>query len=251
MENEYLFTLIDKEQEHLRKDDLSSSAKSNHINNIIRIKKSIYTGENYEKQIYNDLKNWIKYYIISCDENNFGYDVFDKDIIVKMLNLVSYTQQILLYNFIIRQLKINSHTNDKIIWCESKIKKIEIFLLLTSCNPIDIIKSIFLISSYNVITLLISSFIFLIFVNIIFLPKEYLGINIFQITYEIYYKDNFLLNHILNVTNYFFNFSNGNFKIILENIYDLVLLLSLKIVFYLIIINFIIKEISRSVRKYD
>lgn len=248
--NEYFLKLLKNEKTKLH-EEMSPSKKVNLINNIIRIKKSVYTKNTYESQIYSDIKLWLTNYVKSLDEHDYSYDIFSKDTILKMISLVSSTKQTSLYYYLIRQLKIYSHTNDKVSWCESQIKKLEIKILWESCNIFNIFRLIFSISSYNLLMLLITSLIYIAILNIVFLPEEYIGIQLFTIEYEEYYKNNFILNHILNVTNYLFNFCNGSFKIIADSILDMIILILVKIIFYLLIINFMVKEVTRSLRKYE
>jgi hypothetical protein len=248
--SKYYQDLIDKEQLKFDK-ETSPSSKANYLNNIIRMKKSVYSKNSYTVYIYHDIKLWLSNYVKSFDENQYNYDIFSKDTVSQMISLVSEDRQMSLYYYLIRQLKMNSHTNDKISWCESKIKKLEIDELLKNCNVFNIFNLVFLFSSYNIFTLVITSIIYIGIVNILFLPEYYLGFKLFIIEYETYYPDNFILNHILNVTNYLFNFSNGDFKIIVNSFHGMLILVLLKIIFYLLIINFILVEMSRSLRKYE
>lgn len=248
--NSYYVKLIDREYLYL-KENIKSSKKVNHLNNIIKIKKSLYLGIEYEKNVYEDIKNCLTEYINSINETSYQYDFFCKKTIKNLLKDLSYDKQIGLYTFLIRLLKINCHINDEIIWCESQIKKIELNKLWSSPNLFNFPKIFFLLSSYNIYSLLISLLLMLILINILFLPESYIGFKLFNVIYENYYKDNFILNHIVNVNNYLFNFSNGNFKIECNDLSSLLILVAIKLIFYLIIINFIIKEISRKVNKYD
>lgn len=224
--------------------------KMNLLNNIIRMKKDIYTNEKYQDNIYSNIKDWIKHYILTIDNNNYKYDFFDKYKIEKMIQLLSFPQQIILYKYLIRQLKINAHTNDKILWCEERIKKTEIKLLLSECSLGNSIRLLFAVSSYNLQMLLFTFILLVVFINIIFLPKEYLGIELFTLEYA-HYNEDFIINHIVNITNYLFNFYNDGFNIITDSLFTIVLLLIIKISFYLIIINFIVKQITRSISQYE
>lgn len=246
----YYNELVEREYQYL-KDSTKSSKRVNHLNNIIRIKKSLYFGMEYERNVYKDIKNCLTEYINSMNESSYGYDIFCKKTVIGLLKNVSHEKQIILYNFLIRLLKINFHINDEIIWCESQIKKIELNELWSSCNLFNFGKIFFLLSSYNIYSLLVCLLLLLAFINILFLPETYTNIKLFKITYETYYNDNFILNHIVNVNNYLFNFSNGAFKIESIDLSSLFVLVSIKLIFYIVIINFIIKEISRKVNKYD
>ncbi len=173
--------------------------------------------------------------------------MFSKDIIKNILTDISDDKKLSLYYYLLRQLKINYFSNDEIIWCESEIKKIELAKLFCSNN---FIKMFFILTSYNVYTLIISLLCIIFIINILFLPEEILGITLFKITYEHYY-DNFILNHILNVNNYLLNFSNGSFKVVANTIIGFFTLVVIKIIFYIVIINYIVKQILRKVNKYE
>lgn len=248
--NKYYNKLIEREYNYL-KEDIKPLKKVNHLNNIIRIKKSLYFGIEYEKNVYQDIKKWLIEYINSIDNSSYGYDLFCRKTVKSILSNVSNDKQIILYTFLIRLLKINCHINNEIIWCETQIKRIELNELWSSPNIFNFYKIFFLISSYNIYSLFVSLLLLLVCINILFLPETYIGLKLFTITYENYYTDNFILNHIVNINNYLFNFSNGNFKIESPDLISLLILVSIKLIFYVIIINFIIKEISRKVNKYD
>lgn len=243
---DYYNRLIEEEYNKLNNSS-KASAKMNHYNTIIKIKKSLYLGNKYEENIYQDIKCFLKYYICALDERSFEYDLFSKNIIKNIFMDISDDKKLVLYYYLMRQLKIKSFSNDEIIWCESQIKRIE--LIKFSCN-FNFIKIFFLLTSYNVYSLILFLFIIMCFINILFLPETYIGVQLFTITYENYYDD-FILNHILNVSNYLLNFSNGSFKVVTNSILGFLTLLTIKIIFYIVIINYIVKEIFRKVSKYE
>lgn len=246
---EKILSFIQNEEIKLVKSS-DNREKMNLTNNIIRMKMGLYNGSKLQENIYKNAKDWINYYILTIDCNNYQYDSFDKYKILKLVKLLSLSQQVSIYKYLIRQLKINAHTNDKIIWCEECIKKTEIKLLLKECKFGNSIKLVLAFSSYNIYMLIISFLILLIVINAILLPESYLGFKLFEITYA-KYTDDFLTNHIINIMNYLFNFYNNGFNIITDNIVKVLILLILKILFYLIIINFIFKQFVRSITKYE
>lgn len=246
MTKQFCIDLI-KEQQNLISKSNKASEKVNYLNTIIRIKKEIYSNKNYDTHVYLDIKDWINYYLESIEENSYGYDSFNKDVIENIFNLVDYECRIILYNYLIRHLKIKFHSDSIISWCEDRIKNLELKLILQDCSITNFMKLILKLSSYNIYALIITLIILFALINLVLLPEEYTGMNFFVIKYENYLNEQFVLNHIINVSNYLFDLSNGKFEITCISIYGVIILIFIKIIFYFIILNFIIKEIIKKV----
>lgn len=208
---------------------------------IIQIKSENRDFENVCNSIYVDSKNFISIYINSVDSRSFGYDFIELNKIIKIIEFnINTVEKIALCNYSCRLLltrgfedenstlknKLNSYKTTSILEQGFKLKTIR---KLTSH-----------LTSYSIKALMFTIFILFIITLLIFSPAPIEQMELFIIEYEDYSSD-YLVNHILNFLAESVDV-NEKFTIKPINELGILILVILKIVYILIILNYIYRK---------
>ena len=203
---------------------------------IIGIKKENSLVERYKQSLYNDVKNFLKYYIKSFETEDYGYDIPNEDKVIKAINALSRKESLAMCRY--TRVIFEKHGFDT-TFIESKAKQLKI---LIAWNEKHYTKYLLLLSSYNVWTLFMSYMFYVCIVLIILLPApiecfSILDVNLHEFTQNS--PKNYLLNTLAIV-------SGSDFGQTVEptGTRGMLLLLTGKIVFYLLITNFILKKLE-------
>ncbi|MCW2119206.1 hypothetical protein [Flavobacterium sp. 7A] len=227
---------IDIEEYRLRT-EISDDEKSNILYNLIFLKKKA----NLDEYIYKDIKLFIYHYLRHLKSANYGYDNINYDKILTLINLLPLDQKVSIIDYIIlNSTKELPEVNQNWFLTKKHNFKIEEIFKLKKKNKY--IYGIFLICGKSTTNLLLSLILIFILINIILLPAYNASFELFKITYEIY-SDNFTINHILNVLTLFVDLDN-KLTITPNNYFGLLLIVFGKILFAILLINFIYIKIS-------
>lgn len=231
------------------KDEEKLELKLEYLNVIIEVNLYDKHRDNIKnEQLYYYVKAWIELYInIKIKNMKYGYDIINMESIHNQINefyeaekkqrLYKYTKSLLVNHF---------HNSKDINECQEKIKELEIEILTDSHNIIDLFKLILLCSSKNFINLFLSIFICVTIISLMLIPDEKTII----IKY-VSYCDNTYLNHFINITSYLFNLSNNGFEIYINSIGSLIAVIMAKLIFIVIVFNYIIIELYRKVFNHE
>jgi len=220
------------------------------INNIIEVKNQLnYINENLS--LYSDLKTLVKLYFTKLESSSYGYDTFRLDLIISKIKYTPTSQQIELL-FFLKRLLIDNEYFELIRDCEKEINKAKLenykstFSYTKPKTYINVLKMILLWSSLSIFNLLFSLAIMYVLSFIVFLPAPYGFMEVFKVQY-INFSDNYLSNHALNLLSFLFDLSNK--MIITSNCwYGLLGIILGKILYIILIINFVLKEFIKAIK---
>ena len=218
------------------------AGKLNIINNIIELKIKLINKSNIN--LYWDLRQYLFFNIKANEEKNYNYYKFKIDNINYILSLVSLNEQITLLDYFIKNLKLDGFESESNLF-NVKLKKLQIINQFKKgiCHyP----KGFLYISSFNLITLLITLFLVFIFYMLILLPAPFPSWSLFKIEY-VHYHDNYLINHIINLLSFKFNL-NDNIKVVPIGIKGVVIEIFGILIFWLIAVNYLFKEIISKIK---
>jgi len=194
-----------------------------------------------KKENYKDFKKFIDFYIEVVKLSDYGYDKLNHNKIEKVLNFLNFEEQISALNYAISVSARELPEHDKNWFIERK-NKAEVQNILCKKQFRYYPKALLLVCSYSIFRLFLIVLCFLLLVFVLLLPASDPSYSIFKITYE-NYSSNFLVNHLLNILSHFSDIDN-NFKIEPMNWFALILLILGKLLFILIIVNFIYRKIT-------
>lgn len=193
------------------------------------------------KDNYKNIKKLIGYCIEQIKISDYGYDTINYNKLNTVLIFLGYKEQIAIYKYSLSTLKRELPEHDT-EWFLNKLNRAEINDILCNRKFIKYPKAIFLIASTDLKSLLIILLLFIGVVYLVLLPSHYSSLAIFNITYE-NYSSNFYVNHMLNILSLFSDLDN-DFKIVSINGLGLLEIILAKIIFLLLIVNFIYKKVS-------
>jgi len=204
----------------------------------------IFVKNEKQHSIYTDIKTFIKHYAKLVETNKYGYDALCYDKVFSIVDLLPYNERISLLNFLIYTIT-REYPEFEIETIQSKIKKVKIEKV---CNEKKLYKKILqtpnavlIWSSLRVSTLLATLLLFVMVVYIVLLPAPTLFRPLFEITY-VSYSDNFYFNHLLYVLSLFTSVDGSGVKAL--NPLGLIGLMIGRIIFILLVVNFIYKKIT-------
>ena len=209
---------------------------------IIQIKKENPDLCNYSQSIYIDIKKFIKNYFDSVEEKDHGYDFIDTK---KIINSVEAeyvpSARLELYSFTIRLIK--SKNQDELVDEINKKRILTKFeFILHKKSIFKYPEGVFLISSYNIFTIAISLFL-LSLVGVIIVqeaPLKYF--ELFSFEYENFCKID-PVNQFLNIIAKPLGLAD-KFKIIPLNVSGVFLLITFKLIYLSIVVNFLYEKVK-------
>ncbi|MDR2994436.1 MAG: hypothetical protein LBV11_11565 [Bacillus cereus] len=239
--------------------DLKSAAPISHraniLYNIAYIKNRYPHLINYHQTLYLDIKLYITYYVKDIGKNDYGYDVLNIEKFY-IIRLLQPEQQLELYRFTQRSLKKANYKTEWIVkeMCLSEKMLLRKNLKNNSCScindfkkySIDFFKLMRVMSIQNLFSLLISLFIFFVLLSVILLPSPFEATELFLIEYYSF-SDYYVVNHFCNVINYSFDIIPDTTEIIPLNWVSLLLFVVAKVFFFVLIMDFIIKNILKRI----
>lgn len=228
--------ILRAENEKLKK-TINASEKSNILFNIIKLK----TKDTKSNEIYSDIKKFIDAYVESIKLADYGYDNFNYAKINRLIGLLPANQQISIVQYITsvtaRELPDYERT-----WFIQRKHSAEIKHICESKKYILYPKTILLYLGQSIIRLLLGLLILFILALLFLLPAPTESMAVFKVTFE-NYSQLTLLNHTMNVLALFADLDN-NIRIEPINLFGLFLIISGKIIFLVVIVNFIYYKIA-------
>jgi len=237
--NNELIEIVRREYERL-KTSTNPNEGVNILNNLIVIKHN-NPQIILENTIYVCIKMLINKYVELVKINDFGYDLFCFSKLFKVISFLNYKEQLSILNYLFSILDKEFPQIEKECLIHF-IKIVKINKIINEKEYKNFPQALLLYSSLDIISLLISLFLFILLVIIILLPAHFESMELFKIKYESY-SDSFIINHVLNVLTLFGNIKNG-LVVTASNTLGVILQLSGKTIFILLIVNFIYKKIS-------
>ena len=232
MEN-YIKNLIETEERSIQ--------QSNDCNDIVnRIYNLIFIKHIENMGVYVDIKTFIRYYTRLVETNKYGYDSLCFDKAFKVIDLLPYNERISLLNFLI-SIITREYPEFEIETIQTRIKEIKIEKIFLEKRWGEIPNAILVWSSLRVCTLLIVLTLFVVIAYLVLLPAPVFISPLFEIKY-VNYSSCFHLNHLLNILSLFMDIDSGC-EVKALNPIGLIELMIGKIVFILLIVNFVYKKI--------
>jgi len=223
--------------------ELPSKQALTHIVNLIALKKRY----NDRRHIYLYLKILIEKYIDIIKSEDFGYDSFNFDKLAELTTELTLPQKVSFYNYSISIISSSMPDLD-IEWFKKRKINAEIELVKKNfwSKP----------QIFHLVTLYVSSsvrktcaFILVIFLipTLLLLPAPFESFEWFTVNYE-NYSNVFIVNHILNLAGFFADIDN-DFKIKPLNEFATVIYILYKVLFVLLIANYLFGKISEKFNK--
>ncbi|PHO14403.1 hypothetical protein [Malaciobacter marinus] len=217
------------------KNSNDNNEKFSLLENIITLESDY---ENYRKLLYKDIKKWLYLYIKVNQNKNFTYDeiVFDK--VLKKIELVPIEQKIPLVNYFIRLLN-KEFLIEEISIYENYKKDLEIKSLKEEKKYFSYLIKL---STKNLSNLLYTLIVSLIFFAIVWFNLNSFSPEKFPFKIVDFVGDRGI-NYFINILYILFSFEDTQLK----TIYELFLIGSIKLYFYVLITYFLVKEISKKI----
>ena len=228
---------IIKSEELKLNQSISAKESSDILYNLIFIKKKTNPYNNK----YKDIKKFFNLYIKSKNDENFGYENLNYKKIDKLINLLKPAEKPVIIDYFISIL-IREFPEANREWFIAKKHDCEISLIINEKKYMQYPKLLFLFFGKNIIRLIIALFSLFLLTSLFLLPALNDFFIIFNIQYE-NYSDLFYFNHVLNTLSLFSGLSN-NLKITPINWFGLLVLIFGKILFIILIVNFIYIKIT-------
>lgn len=213
------------------------------LNDIIQLK-NLSGNSALIATTYSDIKEYFSLYIKYLDKEKFNYDRVNLPKLFELIENLPPEQRIELLRYLKDSLKKSEISfSDKDLIREIRINEIK--YLSKNISPKNIFPLILKCTSFNLVTLLIGLFLFIVIECIILLPSPFENIGLFKIEYDTI-SQVFVINHFLNIIGGAIELTD-NFKITPLNEFGFVLLFVGKLFFIVIVLNYIIKEIKNKV----
>lgn len=219
----------------------SPSQKLGLLTNLFEVRKK----SGIKRNNYVDFKKFIDLYIEVVKSANFGYDDINSQKVKKTLGYLELDERIAASRYAVSVMARELPEHDR-SWLIKLMNEATVQHIFHLKQYRQYPKAFAFILSNSFSSLLIFLFSFFILVNIILLPAHFPSWAVFKISYE-NYSPNFYLNHILNVLTLFSDLDN-NFKIIPLNWIAVLGSIASKIIFLLIIVNFIYRKLTDKIK---
>lgn len=203
---------------------------------IIGIKGNNASVATHKRTLYVDVKDFITHYMMQSDSEDYGYDIPNEERLVHALGYLQPNEQLSLYRYLKSQ--YNRRGFDASVW-DKYINELELKVAWVQHKYVSVILKL---SAFNIWTLLFS---YLVFVFVVFLvlhdaPFECLGV----LDVTLYkFSDIPHVNYFMNTLAIASGEDYGQ-TIVPVNAGGMLLIIIGKIVFYLLIANFVLKKLS-------
>ncbi len=199
--------------------------------------------------IYLDSKQFLKNYLLSVDDKNYGYDHIDKDKVVGLINLLNTEEQVSIWKFF-KKLCVRYQSEDDWRNYESFYYIAKNKLLkqgnLWYLNPVKLMRFIYFRTVYSYWDLLLFVSIVILLDIVILLPNKYnLWPSTFNVTYDPI-SQTFWKNHILNVILNLLEFDTG-FKVFPLNFSGALIIILSKIFKVIFVVKFLVDKIIKKI----
>lgn len=247
-----------KEQYSILKDNSDVKVKTNTVYNICYVKVDNKEFLCHERSLYSDIKEFIKLYIENLDNYDFGYDQLNVEKL-NIINLLAPKERIAMIKYSERL--AHSHGYE-IEWLQKQIPIAKRAIcadrfLHPKSHKLSLIEFIFnilqwirLLVTRNLFSLILTLILFFISISVFLLPAPFEWMEFFSIDYYDYNKD-FITNHILNIANYLIGINSDDTSVRPMNVGGFIFFTTFKLLFFVVIVDFIIKNILKRISIYD
>lgn len=213
-------------------------ANSQILFNLIQVKAQLGIP-NYKQSLYLDVKKFTEAYIKATDNLDYGYDEILISKLLSSVSVLERSQQVsILYN-VRRMMWTRGYDTDCLLY---EIKKIE-SKIAWSGNWKQKIYAVCLWISATWWALIASYFVYVFLLGLVLLPAPLDCMQLFSIEFKPLHSDN-VINHILNTLGLISGNEDISPKILPIGIMGMGYYLIGKILFYLIIANFIYRKLE-------
>lgn len=211
---------------------------------IIQIKKENIELTDSQQSIYLDIKYFIDNYILSAGFRDYGYDNLDLDKIYFAINSEnSIEAKYELINHTIRKLKFYSY-DDLADEIKTKKLKLKLDLVLKQKHILKYFEALLILTSFNLLSIFISLFLLLL-ISLALMQNAFFEIfEFYEYTYEPFSKNHYI-NQLLNIIAKPIGLAE-NFKIITLNEISIILLIFLKLLYLLIVTNYLYEKMKEN-----
>ncbi|SIQ84162.1 hypothetical protein [Pontibacter lucknowensis] len=213
-------------------------------NSILQIK--IHSGDStLSDEIYVDLKYLIIFYLKSIEEKQHGYDEIDLNKIFFYAKHLPFDQRVKILTFLHRLLALNGF-EDETESCAKELINANCELFLNDKSIVSKLRWFYLKTTKNLVAIILTLTVFYGICYILLLPTDNPQMQLFEVEY-LKLSDNFYQNHGANILAGLFQISD-EFKIKPLNTFGIIMLVIGKLMFLIIVINILIKEISNKLK---
>lgn len=203
---------------------------------IIGIKKGNHLVERYKRSLYNDVKYFLMNYLQSFETEDYGYDIPNEDKVKKAIDALPPKERLAMYRY--ARVLYEERGYDT-AFIERMVNQLKTLIALDEKHYLFFFLQL---SSYNVWTLLLSYMLFVCVVLIILLPAPFECFSILDVNLHEFAQSapkNYLLNTLAIVSG-----SDYGQTVVPIGARGMLLLIAGKIIFYLLIANFILKKLE-------
>jgi hypothetical protein len=213
--------------------------KLNHINNIIQLKLLVKSDD---PSIYGDIKDFLEYYIQSCEERLSGYYELDRAKIMQKIDLLGLSEQLRVLEFFSRKLKLYGVDLEH-EWVRSEVKIKYIQLCKREPKLKSLPKLLFYLATYNTVSLVLSIFILFLSYSVILLPAPFDIMVLFNSKFNNISTNSFI-NHIMNSLLSFCDI-DSEFEINPINPMGVLVIVTSKAILLVLILGYLTEELKR------
>lgn len=223
------------------KNETNNVTRLSILNDIIELKHH-FPEKSHETNVYQDFKIFITHYIQIINLERFGYDEFNFDHIKKKIDYLPLSERIKIISFLKKNLKHEGFIVESDL-VEKYHRKTNLQSLLKNASIKSIWKIFFHASSYNLFSLLLTLLGLILISSIALLKSPFNWMAIFEVKVD-HYSNFGIVNNALNILSYISGFE-GQFVAKPINSGGVIVLIVTKLLYLIIIVNFIIKEIQK------
>ena len=234
MERLYI-EIIDKEYKTLI--DGNHRLNFNVLFNIIAFKKDHKDYAGFKQPLYLDVKQFLYSYIDAVGGADFGYDFLSEPKIQEAISGLSANEQVAIYRYLCHLYVQRGYDTEPVREMASSAK------LQLALKERAYLRYLLLLSSRNIMSLILSYLLFVLVVFVMLLPAPIEQVHFLDTDMAVM-CDSFWLNHMMNILALFCGIDDFGPRIIPVGIVGMLLYLAGIIVYFLLIANFIVRKIG-------
>lgn len=203
---------------------------------VIGIKRNNSSLLRYRQPLYLDVKHFIFHHLKSFDTEDYGYDIPNNDKVLEAIDALPTREQLAICRY---ACKLYENCGYEISFLDKKINRLRMEI---AWKENQYFSSMLRLSALNVWTLLLSYFIFFVVLYVVLLPAPFEWMGIIKVEPHDFGLNPFK-NQLLNVLALMAD-ENFSPEIVPCGLRGMMLVIFGKILFFLLIGNFIVKKLS-------
>lgn len=203
---------------------------------IIGIKDNYKVFSSYKKPLYLDVKTFITEYLKAFMTEDYGYDIPNNEKLLNAINSLPYKEQIAMCRFARKSYEEYGYDT---AFLDTKINDLQ---MRVARDEHQYLLYLLKWSGSNVKTLLISYALFVFVVYVVLLPSPFAWMGVLHVEITEFVA-NPIVNHLINTLAVV---SGSDFApmVFPNSLLGMLLIIFGKIMFYLLIVNFVVKKIT-------